>query len=180
MRVADFKTRHTNNFKVDVTKILYDNPAVAIEEVANIIGVQASAGISFKGLVQLRETMGFSELRFFCKKGDKLVDMTTTDSEKGRAVIEYFTSDVETRPDACGSFRENKKSGLTQGCSKWQSGKWGSGAKGNDRLYGNVGMIVGKHFFRMGLPNQGTTQFRCDDHGGSSMNVIGRWMIYVR
>ena len=178
--MADFKTRHTNDFHVDVEEILHDNPAVAIKEVASVQGGQASAGISFEGLVKLRKTMGFSQLRFVCMKGNKQIDMTTTDDEKGRAVIAYFTSNVETRPDACGSYQENKNSGLTQDCSKWQSGKWGSGAKGNDRLYGNVGMVVGQHFFRMGLPNQGTNQFRCDDSGGSNVKVIGRWTIYVR
>ena len=184
--MADIKVGAHNNFKLDVTSILYDDPSVAMEKVATN-DAQTSAGISFQGLVKLRKSIGFSQIRFMCWKVPQMtIDMTTSVNNKGRAVVNYFTSNVTTRPQACGSFHENKQSSLTTDCTKWLDGTWGSSMGtsetryGDERLYGNIAGIYMKHFFRMGLPKYVKNPFRCDDRRASESNVEGRWKVFVR
>ena len=187
MGVAAFNTVRlkddVDNF--NVTKVLYDDPMVALEQSAN--KDTELAGKSWKGLIQLKKTIGFTQMRFYCtKKEGAGIDMITNDDLKGRAVVDYFTSNMTTRPDACGSFKsyafkKYKRDELTKNCAQWKDGKWGreDSRMGDARLYGFVAVIPNKHNFLMGITDQGRNKFRCD--GSRHTNITGgSWRIMVR
>ena len=112
LKVAEFVTKNYENFQFDITTVLYDDPAVALERVAN--HNHTSAAISFTGLVKLRKTMGFSQMRFRCRRGKEYIDISTTNDKKGKPVVDFFTSDEIINPDACGSIYASENSKFTK------------------------------------------------------------------
>ena len=143
-------------------------------------------------LNQLRQDMGFSQIRFYCYK--KLVGRTlhimTKDSPEGELVIRYFTNSTE-RPAACGSFTAlpDDNSTVSQQCSKWgfhngaiPDEKWGTSRNiVEDRLYKEPiwSRLVSKHILR-------TKPIRsllyCDDHWDYNIQHSAGdfWLIFVR
>ena len=186
LRVAFLDTHTSPVHTFDVSAVLHDDPAVAIEKASvrhqEFDGI--SSGISFDGLVKLRQTMGFNQMRFFCTKPGVKIDMVTTDDEKGRAVVDYFTSNSTKLPDACASFESYGNSELAKSCATWNQGHGKWGVRGDDfvgdqRLYGRVAHINGKHALSLGLIDSEKNKFRCDDYIDSEIRG-GRWMVFVR
>ena len=142
-------------------------------------------------LNQLRQDMGFGQVRFYCYK--KLVGRTlhimTKDSPEGELVIRYFTNSTE-RPAACGSFTAlpDDNSAVSQQCSQWgfhngaTDEKWGSSRSiVQDRLYSEPiwSRLESKHILR-------TKPIRsllyCDDHWDNNIQHSAGdfWLIFVR
>ena len=179
LRIASIHTKNYNDYRLDIKTVLSDDPAIALERAAKNEG-----GISVKGLRELKKTMGFTQIRFKCNKGDKKVDIVTTNDSKGKAVVEFITSASKERPEACGSFHSYAGSELGKNCSNWghseneiADGKWGY--NGNDegvkRLYYLPAFVYNKYSFSMGGM---LNIFFCDDW--SSGDVPGTWRIFVR
>ena len=166
-------TINTKKNLVNLATILKDDPITALQEAA---GKDPSA-ISFNALVSLKKEIGFTRIRFKCSQGDKELDMETTDDAHGRAVVDYFTSNVAERPDACNSVIGNGGSELLSRCSEWggQSGKWGFGDQfGDQRLYGVLAHILDVRFLSMGATNG---RYECDS---AETDEGGNWKIFVR
>lgn len=151
-------------------------------------------------LNQLRQDMGFSQMRFYCHK--KLVGRTlhlmTKDSPEGELVIRYFTNSTQ-RPQSCGSFKAlpDDTSTASQQCSKWgfesgkkQDGKWGSTRSNReDRLHREpiLARFSSKHaLYTSPINNKGNLDgmFYCDDHWDSEYRKAhspgDTWLIFVR
>ena len=181
LRVSFFDTYTSPDYNFDAAKVLYDDPAVAIQKARSFY--RTSSGISFDGLKKLKQTMSFTQMRFYCSKNGTRSDMITTNDEKGRAVVDYFTSNSTVLPDACGSFSSHGNNKLMKSCEEWNEGggKWGDSNKitfGNERLYGMIASIT-NHSFSMGLIRAKRNKFLCDDNESSDLNG-GRWLIFVR
>ena len=180
LRIASIHTKNYNDYRLDIKTVLSDDPAIALERAAKNEG-----GISVKGLRELKKTMGFTQIRFKCNKGDKKIDIVTTNDAKGRAVVDYFTLKSKSRPEACGSFDSYAGSELAKNCSSWgdevdgvADGKWGLEGiiDGDVRLYGWSTFIFPKYYFAMGGIH---SFFSCDDRLLGN-DVAGTWRIFVR
>ena len=185
LRVATFNTKDGEAHIHDVYIHLQDDPKTALRMVAT---KHSQVGISQKGLEKLKNTMGFTQLRFIChKKGKTRFEVITKNNHKGFEVVNYFTSNITERPSACGSFDNlpTDDSALGSFCNRWMDGKWGAvdeegkSTVGNQRLYGIIAQIPGKQrYFNTG-GFKGL--FQCDDGADENGDqATGSWRIYVR
>ena len=167
---------NTKDESVDLTTILEDDPAAALEAAKN---KESPTAISFNAFVELKKKLGFTQIRIICSQDGKDLDMATTNDTFGRAVVDYFTSNVTGRPDACNSFIGIENSELSSRCSEWdqQSGKWGVSGRhqfGDERLYGVLAYISEVSHLSMGAY---VGRFECDS---KITTKGGNWKMFVR
>ena len=81
--------------------------------------------LRLKGFFDLRADMGFEQIRFYCHKKipGKVFHVTTKTTPLGEAVIQYFTGNTTTSPQACDSFSTfpDDNSTLSRKCAEWGS-----------------------------------------------------------
>ncbi|XP_048586769.1 uncharacterized protein LOC116620385 [Nematostella vectensis] len=87
--------------------------------------------VARRALVELRSLIGFTQLRWRCRKQSvgRTIDTTTTNDSAGAiTVLTHFLENV-SQPHACGSYVRlpYDDSILTQNCTEWgeQTGTWG-------------------------------------------------------
>ena len=94
------------------------------------------------GFNQLKNDMGFTQIRFYCykKKRDRVFHIITNQNTKGANVVKFFT-ESDTQPEACDSFTRlpDDNSTLAARCSDWgfeTINRWGHQSNlNNKRLY---------------------------------------------
>ncbi|XP_078366026.1 uncharacterized protein LOC144650241 isoform X3 [Oculina patagonica] len=139
-------------------------------------------------LLQLRNEMGFKQLRFYChkKKVGSVVHFMTDLNPLGEAVVEFFTEEnlVSTRPQACGSYTvlSDDNSTLSEDCNLLGNpnadGKWSTeGNSEKDRIM--------KSIQRRGADRRFVSKPKkrdCDDLDGgeASLSPGDTWGIFVR
>lgn len=141
-------------------------------------------------LLQLRDEMGFEQLRFYChkKKVGTVVHLMTNLNSLGEAVLKFFTEEsvTSTQPQACGSYTllPDDNSTLLENCTSlgWNDadGKWASIYSINkvNRLK-SVVLRRGKYIRYLSRPSRRD----CDDTDGgeaSSLSPGDTWGIFVR
>ena len=138
------------------------------------------------GFNQLKQDMGFSQIRFYCfkKTTGRVFHIMTSNDSMGNNVVKFFTTSNDL-PEACGSFWRlpDDNSSLAVNCHQWGSpkiNKWGHKTKGltTDRLYRKPMVWSNTRFFRFTLGNG-----LCCDDNGLSENVGShgdKWQIFVR
>ena len=79
--------------------------------------------LNMNGFMNLREGMGFEQMRFYChKKIPGIVfHVATKTNSLGEAVIQYFTGKTTTPPQTCDSFSTfpDDTSTLSLKCAEW-------------------------------------------------------------
>ncbi len=137
---------------------------------------------------ELRTHVPFTQLRFHCSKRQhgRTFHVTTAANSTGEAVVQYFSSQTDVKPDSCGSFvRMDDDDSLSAGvCHKWgyegglsEIGKWGYAySKDQGRLYDHTAFVV--HFYHWHLTAD-ASRLDCDDAnvGVSSGDF---WKVFVR
>lgn len=141
-------------------------------------------------LLQLRNDMGFQQLRFYCHKKHvgTVFHIMTTLNPLGKAVVDYFIDDnlALSRPKTCGSYTvlPDDNSTLSKDCNKlgWNGtsadGKWSSfWYTGTYRIQNPLFRHGGYHRFRS-LP----TIRDCDDWAGEEnyLSPGDTWAVFVR
>ena len=130
-------------------------PATFVDNYRNISDYGQNQLVPVTVLNQLRQDMGFNQMRFYCHK--KLVSRTvhimTKGSLEGEMVIRYFTNSTE-RPVSCGSFTvlPDDISIASQQCSQWGIDSQGSMDQkwGTDRNKGENRLNIEPVFARLG------------------------------
>lgn len=141
-------------------------------------------------LLQLRNEMGFKQLRLYCykKRVGSVVHLMTNLNSLGEAVLKFFTDESvpSTQPQACGSYTllPDDNSTLVENCTSlgWTDadGKWASKFLINkaNRLM-NVVLRRGEYRRFYSKPKRRD----CDDTDGgdaSSLSPGDTWAIFVR
>ena len=143
-------------------------------------------------LDQLKQDMGFSQLRFYCykKQAGRTLHIMTKDSPEGEMVVRYFTNSTQ-RPASCSSFTvlPDDTSVASQHCSYWGNPfnqgeeKWGkSRSAEEDRLYREpIFAHPGLKHILYTIPDVGSLLY-CDDHWDYNIqhSVGDKWLIFVR
>ena len=79
--------------------------------------------LSMRGFMDLRADMNFEQMRFYCHKKipGKVFHVATKTNSLGEAVIQYFTGETTTPPQACDSFSTfpDDNSTLSLQCTEW-------------------------------------------------------------
>ena len=74
------------------------------------------------GFNQLKNHMGFTQIRFYCfkKKPGRVFLIMTSNDAKGGNVVKFFT-ESDTQPEACDSFTllPDDNSTLARNCDMW-------------------------------------------------------------
>ena len=154
MLVARFVNRDEQ--PLDINSKIYDEAITTFEALLR----GESAGMSFEALRSLKMSFRFSQMRITCTNAPKKFELITTNDDKGKAVVEYFTSNSSSRPEACKSFTHHAWSDFGN-CVIWADGKWGKDALyGNDRLYGIIAQNSQQNLF-VSMGAQG--RFSCND-----------------
>ena len=85
------------------------------------------------GFNQLKQDMGFTQIRLYCfkKTRGRVFHIMTKEDTKGAKVVKFFTSS-NIMPKACGSFSRlpDDNSSLAVHCDKWgypNTDRWGHG-----------------------------------------------------
>ena len=94
------------------------------------------------GFNQLKQDMGFTQIRFYCFKNatGRAFHIMTNEDTNGTKVVNFFTTS-DNIPVACGSFTRlpDDNSSLAVNCDKWgqpTKNRWGHASKlTNDRLF---------------------------------------------
>ncbi|XP_078366035.1 uncharacterized protein LOC144650247 isoform X2 [Oculina patagonica] len=139
-------------------------------------------------LQQLRNEMGFKQLRFYChkKKVGTVIHFVTDLNSLGEAAVKFFTEEnlVSTRPQACGSYTvlTDNNSTLSEDCNlvgnPYADGKWATDPNtGQNRIMGAI--------FRRGADRRFASRPNkrdCDDVGSGedSLSPGDTWGIFVR
>ena len=183
---------------LQTTDIMYSY--TTIDNYRNMFNYKNNNLVPVTVLNQLRQDMGFTQIRFYCYK--KLVGRTlhimTKDSPEGELVIKYFTNSTE-RPAACGSFTAltDDTSVASQQCNKWgydtyknRDEKWGTARNaGEYRLHKEPILVRSqlKHaMYTSPINNKDELEgvFYCDDHWNlnyrTNQSEGDRWLIFVR
>ena len=141
---------------------------------------------------QLRQDMGFSQIRFYCyeKLVGKTLHIMTKDTPEGELVIRYFTNST-LRPAACGSFTAlpDDNSTVSQQCSQWgldtrmnPDAKWGASRSiVKDRLHMEpIWSRLGSKHVLQTKPIR--SLLYCDDHWDYKIQHSAGdfWLIFVR
>ena len=145
-------------------------------------------GITVSAMKELRGHLSFTQMRFHCSKQQgRTFHVTTAANSSGKAVVEYFSNQTNTRPDSCLSFVRMKddNSYLSRNCSRWgndgssNSGKWGYRKKQSEtRLY-DLTAHVDKHY---SWKTTGIYRL-CDDNKNDTFINLSKgdfWKIFVR
>ena len=132
------------------------------------------------GFNQLKEDMGFTQIRFYCFKKEvgRVFHIMTNNDAKGADVVKYFTTS-DTMPAACDSFTHlpDDNSTLAMNCDKWghpDSNKWGHSAFVNKlRIYERPIIWPSTKIYRI------YKSYRCDDMG-NNLSLLDTWQFFVR
>ena len=136
------------------------------------------------GFNQLKEDMGFSQIRFYCfkKSTGRVFHIMTSNDSMGNDVVKFFTTS-NNLPQACGSFwcLPDDNSSLAVNCHQWgyPKNKWGHKTQGltTDRLYRKPLVWSNTRYFRFTLGGG----VSCDDKPSSGIVTHGdKWQIFVR
>lgn len=145
--------------------------------------------LSRNGFNQLRNDMGFTQIRFYYFKkivGRVLLIMTNRNAEGENAVRFFTDSDSDVRPRACNSFTRlpDDNSTLAQKCEKWgyfALNSWGHSRYSNEkRLYQRPlfwKRTNNESYFYRCIGSDGP--YQCDDET-AAMSLGDTWQIYVR
>jgi len=135
------------------------------------------------GVNQLKNDMGFTQIRFYCykKKRDRVFHIVTNQNTKGANVVKFFT-ESDTIPRACDSFTRlpEDNSTLADSCSDWAfetTNRWGHENNLNKRrLYSRPILWAWKRYYTLsGDP------LTCDDKLNElAMSKGDKWQIFVR
>ena len=138
-----------------------------------------------KGFNQLRNDMGFTQIRFYCfkKKVGRVLHIMTNKDSKGANVLAYLT-DSNSFPRACGSFTRlgDDHSILARNCEKWghpTEHRWGhSGYLKDNRLFSRALLIPWARYYSL----IGSLPHACDDDVTKdiAMSLGDLWQIFVR
>ena len=126
---------------------------------------------------QLKTDMGFTTLRFWCKKDSQSSTIHIKTDNTG--VLDYMTGATDTRPDNTNTFDRlsDDDSYLAQNPSNWFEQKWGTPDTNNDRLTNQPFWHIGEAHWL--IYDQ---RMECDDYNrdGEPRDKIGAWKIFVR
>lgn len=138
-----------------------------------------------KGFNQLRNDMGFTQIRFYCfkKKVGRVLHIMTNKDSKGANVLAYLT-DSNSFPRACGSFTRlgDDHSILARNCDKWghpTENRWGhSGYLKDNRLFSRALLIPWARYYQF----IGSLPHSCDDDVAKdiAMSLGDLWQMFVR
>lgn len=143
-------------------------------------------------LLELRNDMGFKQLRFYCYKKTVgvMVHIMTNINPLGEAAVNYFIDDnlISNRPQTCGSYTvlPDDNSTMSEDCSTfgWNGthadGKWAKyAAKGRARILRPIMRVKSGYKY---IFNSYPTRRDCDDSkdGNASLSVGDTWSIFVR
>lgn len=144
--------------------------------------------MSVKALAQLKQDMGFDQLRFYCrkKKVGRTFHIMTNRNSLGYAAVRFIIEDTSSRAQACGSFTAlpDDNSKLTQNCRKWGYSK-SAGAEanliGHSSYFGNVRIY---HRFAFWQDRYYTgfiaDRYWCDDNRNVALSTGDVFEIFVR
>ena len=100
---------------------------------------------------ELRTHLSFTQLRFHCSKNKgRTLHLTTAANSSGEAVVQYFGSQTDANPKACGSFVRMKddKSKFAADCNQWSNKEWVYPHSGKSR-YQNVAFVPWKYTWNL-------------------------------
>ena len=134
------------------------------------------------GFNQLKQDMGFTQIRFYCFKNatGRAFHIMTNEYTNGTKVVNFFTTS-DNIPVACGSFTRlpDDNSSLAVNCDKWgqpTKNRWGHASKlTNDRLFVRPLTWSSTRFYRL----KGGSRYQCDDKT-FPLSVIDIWQVFVR
>ena len=140
--------------------------------------------LSTSALKELRTHLSFTQLRFHCNKQlGRTFHVTTITNSTGEAVVQYYSSQTNAKPYACGSFARlsGDNSFLAGDCANWglDSGSYKVGKWGHDgvrELYEYPAFIQNLYHWAS-LPH--LNRWECDDFN-SALSSGDFWKIYVR
>ncbi|XP_032236165.2 uncharacterized protein LOC116617535 [Nematostella vectensis] len=144
--------------------------------------------IEESGIQQLRDFIGFTQLRWRCHKlrVGRTIDIMTTNDSMGAAVVDHFLVRYAP-PPACGSFVRlpGDNSTLTQNCAKWgktsssvEINRWGHYEYyGNKRMYERV--CVWSGHLALNMSPATTNPLMCDDKE-NQLSIGDKWQLFVR
>ncbi|XP_078383947.1 uncharacterized protein LOC144666390 isoform X2 [Oculina patagonica] len=146
-------------------------------------------------LLQLRNDMGFKQIRFYCykRKVGNVFHIMTNFNPLGEAVVRFLTDDnhVSTRPQACGSFTvlPDDNSTMSEDCNKlgWNGthadGKWlRTNVISSGRILQAINRIDGplpenKHYFQSYPRRRDCGDVNSEE---STLSAGDSWAIFVR
>lgn len=135
------------------------------------------------GFSQLKEDMGFTQIRLYCfkKTRGRVFHIMTNEDVKGAKVLKFFTSS-NNMPKAYGSFSilPDDNSSLVVNCGKWgypNSDRWGHGNMlTNSRLFIRAMTWVSvPRFYRLKGP-----KYHCDDNDNLNPSIGDTWQVFVQ
>ena len=134
------------------------------------------------GFNQLKQDMGFTQIRFYCFKNatGRAFHIMTNEDTNGTNVVNFFTTS-DNIPVACGSFTRlpDDNSSLAVNCDKWgqpTKNRWGHASKlTNDRLFVRPLTWSSTRFYRL----KGGSRYQCDDKT-FPLSVGDIWQVFVR
>ena len=129
-----------------------------------------------KGFNQLKQDMGFTQIRFYCfkKERGRVFHIMTKQDTKGANVVKFFTASNAT-PVACGSFTRlpDDNSSLAVNCGKWgypNKNRWGhSSFLTEDRIFKRPFTWAYTRFYQFASGSL----YQCDDTSGRPEHVPG-------
>ena len=139
-------------------------------------------------LLQLRNEIGFKQLRFYChkKKVGTVVHFMTKLNSLGEAVLKFFTEEsvTSTKPQACDSYTvlSDDNSTLTEDCTNlgWTSadGTWATRSNTKDNRIMKAILRRGAFHRFASRPNKRD----CDDYHSEDVSLSpgDTWAIFVR
>ena len=136
--------------------------------------------LKIDGFNQLKEDMGFTQIRFYCfkKAVGRVFHIMTNNDAKGADVVKYFTTS-DTMPAACDSFTRlpGDNSTLAVNCDKWghpDSNKWGHSAYVMKvRIYERPIAWPSTKIYKS------NRSYRCDDNE-NNLSLLDTWQLFVR
>ena len=143
--------------------------------------------LTMNGLLGLRTNMGFEQMRFYCHKKipGKVFHVATNKNPLGEAVLQYFTGNTTTPPQACDSFSTfpDDNSTLSRKCAEWgdpfNSNFWGKNL--TSKLQMSTRLVVwrpppGAKPYIVAMANN---DYFCEDN--EKQGYPGdEWKVYVR
>jgi len=161
------------------------DPAVESDSYREILSNHSSNSqlLLRDGFNQLKNDMGFTQIRFYCykKKRNRVFHIITNQNTKGANVVKFFT-ESDTQPEACDSFTRlpDDNSTLANRCSDWgfqTTNRWGhQNGLNRKRLYLRPILWAWTHYYTLA----GET-LSCDDGlNDQAMSEGDKWQIFVR
>ena len=141
-----------------------------------------------QGLLNLRQDMGFDQMRFYCHKATpgRVFHIATKTNPLGKAVVQYFTGITNTPPQACDSYTAfPDDNSLTSGsCMKWgldypTNNLWGKYQTIQTEVKMYKKFVIWKTSGVKYAVSMGTSDYFCDD-ATKEVSPGDKWEFYVR